>query len=264
MSIIQQKIYLNKNSSGSTLSFPLSGGINISGYQQEIDNITEETKEELINPIEDYEIRRFRYARSVNTDLTFRFLNSTNTSRSPSFSYAGFTTTELSEPADVVRNSFFIADFYDTYSSNTQTRLFTTYLTQIGSSPVYEFDDTELANQLCYWNIPKWFLDEHGNSVVYIYVKFSFYNAKDGKLQLFYNQDINDINDPQNLYFLAYIYPEQKTFRFPSTALNAYELNPTYAYVQRNNDTFQNFENLKQTYPTGNLFEDDGGYDTVE
>jgi len=263
MSIIQQKIYLNKNASGATLSFPLSGGIDFSGYQQEIDNITEETKEELINPIEDYEIRRFRYARSVVTTLSFRFLNSSNTSRSVSFTNAGFTSAELSESADVVRNSFFIADFYDTFSANTQTRLFTTYLTQIGNSPTYEFDDDELANQLCYWNVPKWFLDEQPDNLVYVYIKFSFYNAKDGKLQLFYNQAINDINNPENLYFQAYLYPELKTFRFPNTSLNAYEVNPNYAYVQRNNDTFQNFENKKQTYPTGNVFEDDGTYDTV-
>jgi hypothetical protein len=264
MSIIQEKIYLNKNSSGATLTFGLSSGINVSGYQQEIDRLTEETKQELINPITDYEISRFTYSRSIISTVKFYFLNSSNTSHQNSFTNAGFTSTELSNVDDVVRNSFFIVDFYDTYSSNTQTRLFTTYLTQIGSTPLYQINENVLNNQLSYWNVPKWFLDEQDTGLVTVYMKLSFYNAKDGKLLLFYNQAINDVGNPENLYFEVYLYPMTKTWRFPTAAVNAYELTPNSAYVERNNETFQNFENKKQTYPDGNVFEDDGTYDVVE
>lgn len=261
MSIIQQKIYLSKNASGATISFPLSAGINISGYQQEIDGITEQTKQELINPIEDFEITRFRYSNGSGNRLSFNFLNSSNTSRNTTYTNAGFTSAEISEPADVFRNSFFILNFYDTYSSNTQTRLFTNYQTKLGSTPLFQLDDNE-SYEMCYANVPNWFLETENSTFIVAYLKLSFYNAKDGKLQLFFNQSINNINDPKNLYFTVYFYPQTKTWRFTRDE-TASEVNPTYAYVQRNNDTFQNFENKKQTYPTGNVFEDDGTYDTV-
>lgn len=261
MSIIQQKIYLGKNSTGATLTFGLSADINVSGYQQEIDRLTEETKQKLINPIEDYEITRFRYGSTAR--LWFYFLNSNNTNHYNNYSSAGFNGSEINNKDDVFRNSFYILDFYDTYSSNTQTRLFTNYQTQLGSAPQFQFDSNQ-GYQISYCNIPNWFINAQNYSFIRAYVKFSFYNAKDGNLQLFYNNAINDASDPENLYFEVYLYPQSRTWRFASTPINAYEVNPENAYVERNNETFQNFENKKQCYPDGNVFEDDGTYDVVE
>jgi len=261
MSIIQEKIYLNKNSTGATLTFGLSGNVNVSGYQQEIDRLTEQTKQELINPITDYEIVRFTPSRTRN--LRFYFLNAGNTTHGNTFTNAGFTSSELSNRDDVIRNSFIIADLYDTITANTQTRLTTTYQTKMGSVPNYTLQ-TDLNHQLCGINIPKWYLNTLTDSFVVAYMKLSFYNAKDGKLQLFYNNSINDLADPENMYFRVFLYPQSNTWRFATDPVNAYELTPNSAYVQRNNDTFQNFENKKQNYPTGNVFEDDGTYDVIE
>ena len=61
MSIIKKTIKLNNNSSGATISFGLTGNNRLSGYQQEIDNLTEETKDDLINPAIDNEVRKFQY-----------------------------------------------------------------------------------------------------------------------------------------------------------------------------------------------------------
>jgi len=91
-------------------------------------------------------------------------------------------------------------------------------------------------------------------------MKLSFYNAKEGKLLLFYNNSINDISNPQNMYFKVYLYPQSRAWRFAADT-NAYELTPNSAYVQRSNETFQNFENKKQNYRSGKLFKNDGTYD---
>jgi hypothetical protein len=259
MSIIQKNIYIGANATGATLTFGLSGGVDISGYQQEIDGITEKKKQELVNPIEDFEIVRF--SPNLTKRLRFYFLNVGNTSYANSFTNAGFTSSELSNRDDVVRNSFIIADLYDTYIPNTQTRLATTYQTKIGATPDYSLK-TDLNHQLCAINFPKWYLDTLTDSFVVAYMKLSFYNAKDGKLLLFYNYSIYDISNPENMYFEVYLYPLSKTWEFIADT-NAYELTPNSAYVQRNNETFQNFENKKQTYPDGNVFEDDGTYDII-
>lgn len=257
MSIIQEKIYLGKNATGATLTFGLSRNTDFTGYQQEIDSITEETKQELINPIQDFEISKFKYGDT--TGLRFYFLNSSNTTHSNTYINAGFSSTEIADKADVVRNSFYILDFYDTYINNIQTRIFTNYQTQIGTTPYFQFYGSQYY-QMTHNNVPKWFLDEQYVDPIQIYVKFSFYNAKDGKLLLFYNNSINDITNPENMYFKANLHPYTKTWNFLSS-VNAYELNPNTEYVQRNNETFQNFENKKQNYPSGNLFKDDGTYD---
>ena len=257
MSIIQEKIYLGKNASGATLTFGLSRNTDFTGYQQEIDNITEETKQELINPITDFEINRFKYS-VANHRLKFYFLDYSNSNSDNIYTNAGFSSAEISDKADVVRNSFFILDFYDTYINNIQTRLFTNYQTQIGSLPQFQFGSQ--GYQMSYCNVPKWFLDEQNTDPIEIYVKFSFYNAKDGKLLLFYNNSINDATNPENMYFRVNLYPQTKTWKF-LTDINAYELTPSSEYVQKNNETVQNFENKKQDYPSGNLFKDDGTYD---
>jgi len=257
MSVIQEKIYIGANSTGATLTFGLSGGVNISGYQQEINDITEEKKQESINPIEDYEITRFKYGGGTNR-LSFYFLKPSNSGHNALYSNAGFSNSEISDKANVFRNSFFILDFYDTYSANTQTRLFTNYQTKLSSTPLFQFDSNQYY-EMSYCNVPNWFLETQTNNRITAYLKISFYNAKDGELLLFYNKSINDIYDPKNLYFTVYFYPQTRTWKFIKDE-DAYELTPNSAYVERNNETFQNFENKKQDYPDGNVFEDDGSY----
>jgi len=170
MSIIQKNIYIGANATGATLTFGLSGGVDISGYQQEIDGITEKKKQELVNPIEDFEIVRF--SPNLTKRLRFYFLNVGNTSYANSFTNAGFTSSELSNRDDVVRNSFIIADLYDTYIPNTQTRLATTYQTKIGATPDYSLK-TDLNHQLCAINFHKWYLDTLTDSFVVAYMMIS-------------------------------------------------------------------------------------------
>ena len=127
MQIIKEKIKYNNQDVN--LKISLSGGERISGLQQEIDNLTEETKEELVNPVIDNEVRRFSYVSGEGpTFLKYYFGAS---SPQVSFTHSSFTTDEIRSSDPTLLNSFFILDFYDSYSSYTQTKIFTNYLTKV-------------------------------------------------------------------------------------------------------------------------------------
>ena len=255
------------------LKFNLGSGIGLVDYQQEIDEITEETKEELINPVIDNEMRRFHYKNSLGaTTLKFYFTNALGTvfNNSLALNGAGFSPTEIISNDNKLRNSFFILDYYDSFDDNTQTKIFTNYLTQIlngiDNRPEYRiYNDT--VNQFYNWNIPKSYLNKQTGDTVIGYVKFSFYSAKDGKLSLFYNKENQSLLTPEKMYFKTTLSLDtmewQMDFYQSTSDVLAYEVSPQNAYVNRVNDTFNNFENEKQNYPTGNTFQStDGSYTT--
>lgn len=256
MPVIKETI--KQNNLDVTLKINLGSGINLSGFQQEIDNLTELTKDELINPIIDNEVRRFQY-KSENgaVNLTFYFSNTPQ----PLFSHAGFSPSEIIVGSPIITNSFFIMDYYDTYDSYTQTKIFSTYLTQILSGvnkqPNYKiYSDT--INQFYNWYVPLSFINSQTGSTIIGYTNFSFYNAKFGKVTLFFNKDNENILTPEKMYFKTELDLINKTWRFlglPTNNANAYEISSTSAYVTRINNTIGNFVNTKQTYPTGNTFQ---------
>ena len=269
MSIIKETIKLSETTTGATITFALSGGVRFSGYQQEIDNITEETKDDLINPIVDNEVRRFSYIPDNVKILSF-FFNSVT----PSFEEAGFTTTEIENYSNNLRNSFFIMDYYDTFDPYTQTKIFTVYNTRVlnGSTsggvavPLYTLNNDNL-NQFYHWNIPKYYLDAYTGSTVTGYTKFSFYNAKTGRIFLFYNKNNTDagITTPEKMYFKTKLNLTNMTWELdigatPLGIVRIYEIPRTSAYTERVNDTFENYQNEQQNYPAGTTFIDDGTY----
>jgi hypothetical protein len=251
------------------LKFSLGSSIGLTGYQQEIDNLTIDTEDELINPVNDTEVRRFNS--TIQNNLSFYFhLDSAinemaNNVDSISFINAGFTQDEIDFNRDTIRNSFFILDFYDTYNPNTQIKIFTTYLTKIlannntanylvGTSPLINF--LKIKNQFNYWYVPQSYIDL-SNVYATGYIKFSFYNAKYGKIQLFYNRDNQALKTPEKLYFKAILNLTSRTWSFSTTSspnINAYELYNSSTYTNKINNTVSDFNNLKQNYPTGNTF----------
>jgi len=159
------KEIIKSNGEDTTIKFSLGINNKLSGYQQEIDELTEETKDDLINPIVDNEVRRFQYDSSFAgpTNLVF-FFTANGSSYYNKFTpnAARFSTTEITENSNKILNSFFIMDCYDTFNNNTQTKLFTIYQTQIldgeiGTTlpiPKYRiYSDT--VNQFYNWYVPK-------------------------------------------------------------------------------------------------------------
>ena len=259
MSIIKETIKFNNLDMN--LKFNLGSNIDLTGYQQEIDNSTIDTEDELINPVNDTEVRRFK--NSVQNNLSFYFiLKNTNNSL---FTNAGFTQDEIDFNRDTIRNSFFILDFYDTYDTNTQTKIFTTYLTKIlgnGNTANYVLDITNHSNQFSYWYIPQSYINLYTTG----YVKFSFFNAKFGVIQLFYNLDNQALKTPEKMYFKAALNLTTMTWSltlaYPPN-INAVELYGS-SYASKINNALSDFNNMKQNYPAGNAFDSTNGSYTTE
>lgn len=244
------------------IKFNLSSEDNFLGYQQEIDNLTQNVSDTLINPDIDLEERRFKYVtHSPAIQLNFKF-SSTPTS---SFLLAGFTYSELEQKQPSALNSFFIFDLYDTYDANTQIKILRTYITKIGILPQYTLDSN---NQIYNLYVPLAYMDVENVSSITGYTKMSFYNAKTGKIILFYNPTyILTPRSPQFLYFPTKLNVIQKTWEFlpaSTTIFNANEMWQSPQYSQRVNNTFSNFNNEAQDYPSGSTFNyQTGKYVTV-
>lgn len=269
MQIIKERIKFNNQDIN--LKISLSGSNKISGYQQEIDNITEETKDDLINPIIDNEVSRFSYVSGEG--LTFLNYHFGTSLPSVNFTKAGFSSSEIESGDNTLLNSFFILDFYDSFNSYTQTKIFTNYLTKVlggqtqGGTPIpYYIINSGYINQFYHWYIPKSYLDKQTGTTVTAYVKFSFYNAKTGRLILFYNKDNDTLTTPELMYFKTTLNLTDMTWKFvlASAYVRAYEVSSNSAYVSKANNTIENFDNQKQNYPDGNVFNTEtGDYDTV-
>lgn len=243
------------------------------GYQQEIDGITEEVKNDLINPIIDNEIRKFKYESPTNSATKLNFYFTTDgSSYENTYTNAStnFEQEEIINNHNNVRNSFYIMDYYDSFDFFNQNKIFTIYNTKITNSEIFNittinlpipnyrlFKDTK--NQFKDWYIPKSLIDDNlnsGKTIVIGYIKFSFYNAKTGELLLFYNKDKESIKTSEKLYFKVKLDLIKKTWYFePNTANKlVYQIPTTNAYSKRTNETINNFNNKQQEYPEGNVF----------
>lgn len=275
MSIIRQIVRFNNGSvSGDTLNIKINlGSIDaFTGYQQEIDSITSFTANDLINPVTDGEVRRFKYY-SGSVKLNFKFYNSSGGTWFNNFIIPGFSIDEILFKTKNINKSFFILEYYDSTDIYTQNKIFTSYLTKIIVEPppyysTYTINPT-VNNQFYRWYVPQTFIDSQTGETVTGYVKFSFYNAKSGRIHVFYNSDNEGLTTAEKFYFKAELNLNNNTWEIitPSVTslseINAKELPYTtnVLYTSKFNNTFDNFDNLQQSYPSGNTFNyEDGNY----
>lgn len=266
MSITKETIRYNPNLvrldsstgliTGDTMNIKISFGShdNFTGLQQEIDNQTTFTTVDLINPVTDEEKRRFRKANApITQSFVFRFYN--GAIYTPSYTAAGFTSDELTGKTLNVRNSFWIFDYYDSFDPNKQIKLFSTYLTMIGTTPLFSVANTD--SQLYYQYVPKSYSDTLTGLTVTGYVKISFFNAKTGKVQLFTNERNSSKDTGEVMCFPIELDLNNKTWKYlitgTGTDVKGKEL-VNSAYVDRVNDTVEDFDNKQQVYPTGNTY----------
>jgi hypothetical protein len=264
MSVIKETIrYRN---SDMNLKIKLGSNDAFTGYQQEIDNLTQITTASLINPATDAEMRRFKHYTDVSTTLNFQFYDG---AYGTSFLLAGFTFEEATLRSLNLQNSFFILDYYDSFDYYTQNKIFTTYLTKIPNViSSYTISPTS-NNQFYRWYVPVSYIEAQTGTTVTGYVKFSFYNAKTGKVQLFYNLTNESLSTSEKMYFKTILNLQNNTWQiissmFPTITAKELMYSTNKLYVDRVNDTFDNYDNLKQNYPTGNTFNYvDGSYLTT-
>lgn len=250
--LIKEKIKYKGNNMNFKISF--SSNDDFVGNQQEIDSLTQFKTLDSVNQVTDEEKRRFKSSAS-SQNVKFYFHKGSGVYENK-FTTAGFTDNEISSNSLNFLNSFFILDCYDTYDINSQTKIFTTYLTKKGTLPTYTIDNK--LNQLYYQHIPISYINKNIDTIPTTYIKFSFFNAKTGKLTLFYNQDNESDLTPRRMFFNTRLFINGKTWRFQSSTIRAREITNN-KYVEKMNETYDKFDDLQQIFPTGNAFSLTGG-----
>lgn len=264
MSIIRKKVrfkFENVN-----IKFPIGNTDDFVGLQQEIDSQTQFTTNELINPTNDAEVTRFVFKPYTGTQTLRFYFQLSSGGYNNTFVNGGFTQSEINDSAENFVKSFFILELFDTFDIGTQNKICTMYLSNIGTTPIYTINQSNI-NEFYRWNIPKSFVNLQSNTTITAYVKFSFYNAKsddNGGIRLFYGINRN-LNTSERMFTPVNLDLFNKTWRFntPST-LSLFEMrNDQLTYKEKINNTFEKFDNIKQEFPDGNTFDDDGGYSTT-
>lgn len=244
---------------------------NLNGNQDVINTLINNTSNSLINTPIDSETWKFKYHPNYNALMVFKF----GTAVYPSYTEAGFLNDEMKYNSSNYANSFFIMDFYDSYDENNQNKLMRSFLTI--KDEYYSFFDVGkeyqtldiINNQISTLFVPQWVINNYTGNIYTIYVKFSFYNAKLGKMHQFYNNEFNTDTSSRKMYFEIRLMPSNKTWLFTDVdnnkLINAIELldSDAYTYNKKINDSINKIPNLKQEYPDGNLF-DYGKYTNLE
>lgn len=248
MSIRRER--LKYNGQDLKLKITLSDKTKMSGYQQEINNISNEIANQNINAVTDTEKRKYSLNDLSPLIMTFYF----TTGSSTSYTSATFTQYEISAQTNNFKNSFYILDFFNDYDPNKQTKIFSTYLTKLESGTTYNISSI-YAKQFYYWYVPQWYINENsGSTLATGYTRFSFFNAKTGELCQFMNEDIHTSAlsaSTKLMYFETEIDFENKTWDFAGgTNFYGRKLDNTY-YSNRINDAVNKLDNKLQVFPTG-------------
>jgi len=267
MSIIRKEIQFS--GLDVNLNIELSSDNRLSGLQQEIDNFSQIKSANSINGITDGEVTRFaaKYEGNTPQAIKFDFSATTTPTWVDSFIVAGFTVKEIESLAPNFQNSFFIWDLYDSMSSTEQTKLFTTQLTNLYEGNfLYFFNSFYFitnTSQFYYLNVPNNVITLNDGQVIYTaYSKFSFYDAKSGKVRLFYNKDNGneETSTVDKMYFETRLYLDSKTWEIIAPAeIYARELTISPTYTDKVNDGVERYNNGRAIYPTGNTFQYSGG-----
>ena len=238
-----------------------------------LNNLVENVGNSLINPIIDEEVCRFKKS-NVGGSQIFYFYFKGKTSHYNEFP---FENKVLKNKTKFIQNSFFIFDFYDSFNSNTQNKIFRTYFTKFidyanDNKPKYIITTTK-DTQLSFFDVPISYINKQEKNEFGCFLKLSFYNAETGILSLFYNyakynnQLIN--NTEEIMYFDVIFNKKEKTWYFKPqppilSEFKAYEL-PKSQYVDKINNTFNKTNYIQQKYPEGgNKFNPNTGTYTNE
>lgn len=278
MSIIKKKIRFTGNDLN--IQFPVEKDLEYTGYQQEIDDYTNIKTANSINDATDGEVSKFSLDNEyANRYLAFEFSNNDGTLWRPNYNFVGFSDNEITAESLSFLNSFYIMDFFDSTSPIEQTKIFSAYITNLNVSRIqqrsypqseYQFND---EFQLFELQIPLGYLNISNNDTYTGHSRFTFYNGKTGEIIVFFNKDYESKTTPDRMFFKTELDLQNKTWRFLTPSFQDVSNSTMYAkqlinseeYIERFNDTFENFENLQQNYPDGNAFNyENGQYYTPE
>ena len=227
------------NADDKTINIPIEINFDMAGRDETVDILENELKKDVVNPISDFEVKRFSHATSY-IDITkteihykFNFFNSqgqTDFLNVPpninewldDYQYAGFTDEEIYYFANSFKKSFFKLDFYDRNTTENQNILFSVILpTQQGlKEPGTLFNNLNLQVLV---KKPYMILDSIGAdkegfffywlknqtylSQTEMYMSCKFFNAKKG-------QFVRMMNRPQSFLVGPNVYDFNKSAYF--------------------------------------------------
>lgn len=261
MRFIKEKIrFTGQNKS---IKISISDNNNLNGLQESIDNFIEEETGLSINSVDDGE--RLRYLPTGSTTYVFNFYDGVS-SYSDDLLNAGFTSDDINNRSEAILKSFYIVQIYDGVDTDIQTLLHTGYyngflwVVENGSTSTYADldEDVEFTN----YYISNDFIEIITGSTETLYARFYFYNAKTGKLQVFFNEANELLTTEEKLYFELTLNPMTKTYEYSSSTLTMKESDNS-EYINKINESLSSFNIEKPTYPEGQYFTDDGDYEDI-
>jgi len=199
-----------------------------------------------------------KYTLISNVKFTFRFFNGSIYANN--FISAGFTQDEINLSNKGYRYSYFLIQIYDSFDSKNQTLLHSGYI------PIYLFPDEnktisefQLQPNIKYYEFNNIYISNlfELESNQELYTKFSFFNAKTGRLQLFFNNSFIG-NTEERVYFKININESDKTYSFnQSNIICTQFLNEEF--INKINDRNKS-ENKSPIFTQGDLFDINGNY----
>lgn len=167
----------------------------------------------------------------------------------------GITQNEAS--GDIGKNSFYLLEFYDTFDSRKQTKIFQTYLISLKNTTFTKYDVNLTTNkELLNWYVPETKIDTllsiSGNTSnnITLYCKMSFYSAKDGKFYYFINALLRNFLSEEKNYFTAHLNLTNKTYTIDDT-IYPKQITDNVDYVNKQQNNVNPMIINKPTYPIG-------------
>lgn len=262
MQLIKEKI----RSIGGDVSIklPLSTTSKSNGLQQEISNFVNSELGLSINPVVDGERIRF-LSQSVFSIRTY-FRNNSNVLVDNYIGGDIFTNEEVESNSNVKTNSFYIFQIYDSISSANQTLLHNSYIngTDLPTNPnqqdtfkVFSINQGEILESTNFY-FPEWWLNQTDSNTITFYFKLLFFDAKKGKLRVFYNRDKENVTSEDKLFVEGTLFKNTKKYLLQSQMkFNEFE---DSSYTNRINNSLSKFNNELPQFPVGSQFNPDGTY----
>ncbi len=227
------------NADDKTINIPIEINFDTAGRDETVDILENELKEDVINQINDFEVKRFSHAIS-DTDSTkteihykFNFFNSQGQvdflNNPPNvnewlddYEYAGFTDEEIYYFANSFKKSFFKLDFYDRNTTENQKILFSVILpTQQGlkeNGTLFNNPNLQVLVKKPYMVLDSigadkegfffyWLKNQTYLSQTEMYMSCKFFNSKKG-------QFVRMMNRPQSFFTGPNVYDFNKSTYF--------------------------------------------------
>lgn len=259
--LISQKIKRNISETTS-IKLPIVGQSRMSGDQQEIDRFIDDQTNLSINAVDDGE--KFLYKQRLGTAYRFAFYNAFTQDYNISLVEEGFSQDQISGGSEAIQNSFFIAQYYDSFDLDNQTLLHSSYFNgyrfyREGESTDYGIDvieQTEFANIYLSEN----FINQQVDDEFDIYVRYYFFNSKTGDVIPFLAEENETLKTSERLFYTVTVNKAQRNFEVnAATPVVAKEI-ISVSYKQKISDDVEKLPRERQNPPAGQAFTPDGNY----